>query len=100
MRRILIGLLLFSGSVGAQYSYDYKTGNSYNVSRGLGTTTVRGYNTRTGSTWTTTYKEDSGRYRGRDSKGNYFNGNNDTGYYYNMGTGKTCYGKGSARTCY
>ena len=94
-------LSLMSGAALAEsnYHYDYETGNSYSShSDSLGTTTY-GNNARTGSNWEIRQNR-NGTYDGRDSKGNYFTGDNTTGHYYNFGTGKTCYGKGAARTCY
>jgi hypothetical protein len=82
----------------AGYTYDYKTGNSYSWSSIGDSTYVNGLNARTGSTWQTTITP-SGM-SGYDSKSNYWQYSNQTGNYYNYGTGKTCMGKGYARTCF
>ncbi|MGM0553276.1 MAG: hypothetical protein ACQETK_05665 [Pseudomonadota bacterium] len=91
---MVLVLALGSSQAGAQTSYDYQTGNSYNT---IGNTTY-GYNARTGSQWQTTNQ--GSRSRGIDSQGNHWTQDNNTGHYHNYGTGKACYGKGSARTCY
>ena len=76
----------------ADYTYDYKTGNSYTT---IGNS-VYGNNARTGSTWNShTYGSQS---FGTDSKGNSWNYDHNTGYYNNS-NGKTCFGKGALRTC-
>ena len=49
--------------------------------------------------WNTTI-QNNGNMNGLDSHGNYWQYNNNTGNYYNYGTGKTCYGFGYARQCY
>lgn len=77
---------------------DYKTGNTYNVSKFGGNTQVQARNSRTGSTWsqnTQTYGDQS-HTTGRDRDGNtwrhntnqvgntqYYNGNDSNGNYYN-----------------
>lgn len=94
-------LVLFSVFVYAQssYKYDYQSGNSYNIHKDSSGTTTQGYNLKTGSTWQQR-NNSNGTYSGTDSKGGYYTGDNKTGYYHNSRTGKTCYGKGAARTCY
>jgi len=100
MKKLLLILSLAVSTITFAYgSYDWKSGNSYNVNSYGSTTTVNGYNAKTGSTWSQT-QNSNGSYNGRDKKGGYYNGNNNTGYYHNSRTGKTCYGKGYARTCY
>ena len=37
---------------------------------------------------------------GFDGGGNYWQYNRNTGYYNNLGTGRTCVGKGLGRTCF
>ena len=89
-----------SSAIAACYSkYDYTTGNNYQVCNNGGSTTIRGNNFSTGSTWSQTQRS-NGTYSGTDSSGNYYTGNNNTGSYFNYGTGKTCYGTGALRTCY
>ena len=39
-------------------------------------------------------------YSGIDPQGNFFRGNTRTGFYFNYGTGVTCYGTHQNRTCY
>lgn len=91
-----LGLIVFMSLVGstamAQYTYDYKTGNSYTK---VGNTTF-GSNSQTGSSWSTT--TNGSQSYGTDSKGNSWNYNSTTGSYNNS-SGKTCYGKGAYRTC-
>jgi len=81
-------------------THDSKSGNRYNVTPNYdGSVTVRGSNPRTGTMWRQQQYPD-GSYRGTDSNGNMYRGNNVTGSYYNYGTGKSCLGKGYARRCY
>ena len=98
---LLILFILFSQkAISSCYSkYDWATGNSYQVCNNGGSTTIRGNNFGTGSSWTQT-QNSNGTYSGTDKNGNYYTGNNNTGQYYNYGTGKSCYGKGAFRTCY
>ncbi len=80
------------------YTYDWRSGNSYNYYTGpSGNTTVNGFNSRTGSSWNTTIQP-NGNMRGFDSGGNSWNYNDSTGYYWNS-NGTTCFGKGAFRTC-
>lgn len=81
---------------------DYKTGNTYNVSKFGGSTQVQARNSRTGSTWsqnTQTYGNQS-HTTGRDQNGNtwrhntnqvgntqYYNGSDSNGNYYNGSCG-------------
>jgi hypothetical protein len=51
-----------------------------------------------GGTWNSTI-EPNGDQRGWDSRGNYWQYDNNTGNYFNYGTGQTCFGKGALRTC-
>lgn len=43
---------------------------------------------------------DAAEYSGFDQRGNFFRGNNKTGFYFNYGTGETCFGKFQQRKCY
>lgn len=80
-------ICLFS-VVGAEYKYDYKTGNSYNTTKNYdGSTTVRGRNLQTGSTWKTTIESD-GDMKGTDSDGNRWKYNSSNKTYLNYGTGE------------
>lgn len=82
------------------YEYDWKSGNSYSWRQdSTGNTQVRGFNSRTGSTWSTTIEPD-GDMRGLDSRGNMWRYDDSTNIYQNYGTGKTCVGEGMSRTCY
>jgi hypothetical protein len=92
----LVGTLV-SAPVMAQSYYDWESGNSYNVQRGLGSTTVYGNNLRTGSNWRI-QQMDNGSYSGTDSRGNFFSGNHNSGFYMNS-DGTTCIGTGALRTC-
>lgn len=92
-------LALTMNTAFAYHSYDPRTGNSYNVTENYGGgARVDGYNSSTGSTWHTTI-ENNGNMRGTDSDYNSWTYNSSTGAYYNYGTGESCYGKGSFRTC-
>lgn len=103
LARVFIGVLLTASASAAtaqslytprSYSgYDWPSGNSYQVQRNFDSTTVNGFNSRTGSTWRL-QQRDSGSYSGTDANGNYFFGNHNTGSYTNLGTGRTCFGKG------
>ena len=98
---ILVFLFLSTTNVIAacEYKYDWQSGNTYTVCSNYGNTTINGYNSSTGSSWSQT-QNSNGTYSGRDSNNNYYNGDNNSGYYYNQGTGKTCYGQGIYRRCY
>ncbi len=88
----------FNSASAQTREYDYRTGNSYNVRpNAYGGATVDGFNSRTGSNWNTRIQRD-GRMSGRDSNGNFWNYNPNTGFYSNS-NGKTCYGKGATRVC-
>lgn len=69
-------------------TYDWKTGNTYNWSTSMsGDTQVNGYNFTNGTSWRTTVEKD-GDMRGTDSNGNYWNYNEGSGTYMNLGTGE------------
>lgn len=79
-------------------TYDPQTGNTYNWRRNSdGSTTVRGSNLQTGSTWTNRV-ESNGNQRGTDSDGNMWRYNATTGTYTNT-NGRICTGRGAYRTC-
>ena len=96
---ILICCFSFTGVATAEYEYDWATGNSYNTYNSGSSTQINGYNYGTGTSWSTTIDNNSGDMRGYDKNGNYWNYDESTGSYYNYGTGKTCFGKGSTRYC-
>ena len=79
--------------------YDWNSGNYYQVCNNGSSTTLRGNNFSTGSSWSQTQRS-NGTYSGTDSSGNYYSGNNKTGQYFNYGTGRTCFGTGAFRSCY
>lgn len=88
MRYLGIVLIIISTQTFAEYKYDWRTGNSHNYyTDSTGTTTVRGNNLSTGSSWNTTISP-NGDMRGYDSDMNYWNYNNNTGTYINHGTGE------------
>ena len=89
----------YSANAGCTSKYDWQSGNNYTVCSDSSGTSISGYNAGTGSTWNQRQNRD-GSYSGRDAGGNYYTGNNNTGSYYNYGTGKSCYGTGAFRTCY
>lgn len=79
-------------------TYDWQSGNTYRWQRDPdGSTTVNGFNTRTGSTWRTEIERD-GDMSGRDSRGNYWRYDASTGFYTNT-DGTVCMGRGTLRTC-
>ena len=90
-------IFLSSTIAKAEYYYDYQTGNSYYTNSHGGNTQVRGFNSRTGSSWNSNIQS-NGNISGFNSKGNYWNYNRNTGSYYNS-NGTTCFGKGYTRVC-
>lgn len=96
-------LVAFTAGVAAAQSgsdYDWQSGNSYNWSTSpSGSVRLRGFNSRTGSNWTTTIQP-SGDMQGFDSRNGSWRYDDSTGFYQNFGTGRTCIGKGAARTCF
>ncbi|MDP1873682.1 hypothetical protein [Phenylobacterium sp.] len=81
-----------------QTTYDYQSGNVYRTTPSYGgSTTVRGSNLNTGSTWTTRV-DPNGNMRGTDASGNLWQYNSQTGSYISS-DGTTCIGKGYARVC-
>lgn len=95
-------LLLATVPVAAQSGshYDWRSGNQHHWnSNPYGGTTYRGNNFRTGSSWSGRI-DSRGNQSGYDSRGNYWNYNRSSGRYHNFGTGKSCYGRGTARRCY
>jgi|FLYL01.1.fsa_nt_gi hypothetical protein len=100
---IAVGAMFFQSTTAFPDSfgskYDSQSGNWYHWHRNSsGETTVRGHNFSTGSAWTTTIEPD-GDMRGNDSRGHYWRYNENTGSYFNFGTGETCIGKGAGRIC-
>ncbi|SDY75869.1 hypothetical protein [Citreimonas salinaria] len=80
-------------------TFDYQSGNMYNnYSDGQGVTTY-GNNIQGGTNWNLRQDYD-GSYSGTDSQGNFFYGDQNSGFYSNPGTGTTCIGTGALRTCY
>lgn len=90
MKSVMLAIAILLVAVQVVYAastYDHNTGNTYFYDTYLdGSTSVRGYNFNTGSTWNTTIDKD-GNMRGTDSQGNQWNYNESTGTYYNYGTG-------------
>lgn len=78
-------------------TYDWQTGNSYTTTVNGTNTTVRGFNTNTGSTWNSTI-DANGNQRGTDSRGNVWQHNKATKTYINS-NGRVCVGEGAARIC-
>lgn len=92
-----IFLLISFFSIASYANCDYK-GNCYYTYEYGNQTTVRGYNSNTGSIWNATIDQ-NGNMKGYDSNNNYWQYNQGTGTYYNYGTGKMCTGRGYARIC-
>ena len=96
---ILIALITISFQAYADYSYDYRNGNSYNTEQESdGSTEVDGYNDNTGSQWQTNIQQ-NGDMNGTDSNDNSWTYNSDTKTYQNS-DGTTCTGEGEFRQCY
>lgn len=103
--------ILFAAPVLAQFDdhpqahteYDWRTGNRYEIEHHDDAfeqdTHVKGYNVQTGSSWETTI-DDDGDMRGRDADGNSWRYDEGSSLYQNYGTGKTCVGRGAARSCF
>ena len=96
MKHLLLLSLILVASSEARNKYEYQSGNSYNTSTFGDTTTVRGYNANTGSSWSGQYRSD-GSSNGIDSNGNMWNESASGSYYSTDGT--ICYGKGANRVC-
>lgn len=101
MKRFAIALALLSTQALAygdyDTAYDAQSGNHYTIQRDQHETNVNGYNYNNGTNWQQTQRRD-GSYSGRDAQGNYYQGNNNSGYYMNS-NGTWCYGTGALRTC-
>jgi hypothetical protein len=98
---VLLPLAVLSTSALAQTRsvYDWRTGNAYTITQQpSGAVNIYGNNFSTGSNWNI-QQQPNGHYSGRDGDGNFFHGNNRSGFYQNFGTGRTCFGNGAARTC-
>lgn len=99
MKIVLVLLLLPASAFAGTYEYDWKSGNSYwTQPNANGGATVRGYNFKESSSWSTTIDQ-NGNQRGWDANGNYWQYNNRSGAYFNYGTGKNCFGTGAGRVC-
>jgi hypothetical protein len=98
---ILVAITFISSisHAGCTTKYDYNSGNYYTVCPNSTGTSINGYNTNNGTTWSQ-QQNSNGTYSGRDGSGNLYSGDNNTGYYLNYGTGETCFGTGALRTCY
>ena len=110
---VILASLLFSiTSASAQFfdehpqthtEYDWQSGNRYVIEHHNNVieqdTHVKGYNFNTGSRWETTIDND-GDMKGHDADGNMWKYDDSSGFYQNYGTGKTCIGKGAARSCF
>lgn len=85
---------------GCERSFDASSGNSYTTCpQAAGGYVINGYNSRTGTTWRAVM-DSKGNMRGTDGDGNYWTYDSYTGVYHNFGTGISCYGKGTLRTCH
>ena len=98
---VLVALIVTSSisHAGCTTKYDYNSGNYYTICPNSSGTSINGYNINNGTTWSQQQNRD-GTYSGRDGSGNYYSGDNNTGYYQNYGTGETCFGTGALRYCY
>lgn len=99
MKRLILTLLTLSLSAHAGSTYDADTGNWYFTHPTIdGGVNVQGLNPGAGSQWNTTIKP-NGNQSGRDSDGNFWNYNSNTGMYVNPGAGVFCTGRGIYRQC-
>lgn len=89
--------MFFIFSIPVFANYDFY-GNCYATFNYGSETTVRGYNYKTGASWTT-HVDDEGNMRGYDSNYNHWNYNRNSVTYINYGTGKMCTGYGYSRVC-
>lgn len=101
MRQIIgaaIPAAALTGPAMAGSAFDPESGNAYRSARAIdGSTTVRGYSFGTGAAWETVIEPD-GSMRGVDSAGNVWQYDARTGAYWNS-DGRSCTGKGAARSC-
>lgn len=102
MRSLLLAaaLVVLPGAVAmAQFSYDWRTGNSYSTTPTYGGGAhVQGFNAGTGSMWNTNIAP-NGNMNGMDSHGNYWTYDRASGSYTNS-NGHGCIGQGYARSCW
>ena len=98
----LIGLIAALGAgqvfAGCYSKFDYQSHNYYTVCDNPSGVTIRGNNFNNGSNWNERQNH-NGTYSGTDANGNYYRGDNNTGNYQNLGTGRMCTGKGAGRIC-
>jgi hypothetical protein len=98
----VIGLIAALGagqvSAGCYSTFDYRSNTYYTVCDNPSFVTIQGNNFNNGSNWNERQNH-NGTYNGTDSKGNFYQGDNNTGYYQNLGTGRMCTGKGVGRIC-
>lgn len=104
MRAWVVAAALVAAAGGAQAQqfrshYDWQSGNSYSIYSDPSGTRYNGMNLNNGSMWSGQIDR-QGNQRGFDAQGNPWSYNSSTGTYMNYGTGKTCMGQGSLRTCY
>ncbi len=89
LRHAVIAISIMSAAPPAlaQYAYGNNSGNSYNSYGSSGSRTTNGYNSSTGSTWSST-THGSQTY-GTDSRGNSWSYDRNSGSYSNYGTGES-----------
>jgi len=79
-------------------SYDYNSGNFYDVDTYSDRTEVRGHNFNTGSMWSGTYNDDGTSY-GTDKDYNHWTYDSNSTVYTNT-NGTMCFGTGALRSCF
>jgi hypothetical protein len=79
-------------------AFDAKSGNSYFCTKTYDSELVTGFNSRTGSRWSTYYSP-NGDMRGTDAEGSSWHYTAASSEYYNYGSGQRCIGVGAMRTC-
>lgn len=86
---LIVAALMAAATLRAEYSYDPKTGNTYNTYKNaMGGTTTQGFNSQTGKSWSTD-STSNGSMIGTDGNGNRWQYDKGSGNYYNYGTGET-----------
>ncbi len=97
--KFALTLLAISGFCYADsFTYDQKSGNTYNTIQAPdGGATVYG-NNNDGEIWSGTI-DNKGNQHGMDVNGHYWTYDAASGNYINYGTGEICFGKGVNRVC-
>ena len=98
---VVIATSLTAAHAGTYSKYDYNTGNSYNVTRYGKSSSMTGYNSRTGSAWSqnsTTYGNTTYQ-TGRSANGNSWNQTIQRGALGTTYSGTDSRGRSYSTTC-